>query len=59
MSQNSENDTRPLIHNMHSEITLAPGESSQAKIYHNLRHKTNLNLRNINTFMQTMFLTDD
>ena len=30
MSQNSETGTRPLTHNMHSEITLALGELSWA-----------------------------
>ena len=30
MSQNSETGTRPFTHNMHFEITLAHGESSQA-----------------------------
>ena len=30
MSQNSQTGTMPLTHNMHFEITLAQGESSQA-----------------------------
>ena len=30
MSQNAENGTKPLTHNMHFEITLAQGELSLA-----------------------------